>query len=174
MNNFHFKCMAVCLKLRDLFLPRKVILKEADIKPGFVVLDYGCGVGSYSILAAKMVGEKGKVYALDVHPLAVKAVQRAASKRGLKNIETILSDCATGLGNESVDVVLLCDTFHTLSQPKMVLKELHRVLKDDGVLLFNDHHLKEDEIMSRLTEEGLFKLSKKGRWIYSFVKQVQK
>ena len=170
MSNFHFRFMAFCFKLRDLFLPPKRILEEAEIKPGCVVLDYGCGPGSYSIAAAEMVGAGGKVYALDIHPLACKAVQKAASKKGLKNIETISSDCATGLEKESVDVALLYDTFHWLSRKKAVLEELHRVLKRDGMLSFNDHGMKENDIISGVTEAGLFRLSRKGKKTYSFLK----
>jgi methylase of polypeptide subunit release factors len=46
-------------------------------------LDFGCGSGSYAIPAAKMVRERGIVYALDIHPLAVKAVEKKAKKLGL-------------------------------------------------------------------------------------------
>jgi len=81
VSNFNFRFMALCLKLRDLFLPREIILQEAQIEPGFVVLDFGCGPGSYSVLAAQMVGATGKIYALDIHPLAGQMVQKAAAKK---------------------------------------------------------------------------------------------
>lgn len=60
----------------------------------------------------------------------------------LANVETIHSDCKTGLPDNSVDAVLLYDTFHDLSDPDGVLEELHRVLKPDGILSFSDHHMK--------------------------------
>ena len=67
-------------------------LKKAGIKEGQTVLDFGCGPGHYAIAAAKMVGAKGKVYALDIHPLAVQSVEKKAKKEGLTNITTIVSD----------------------------------------------------------------------------------
>jgi ubiquinone/menaquinone biosynthesis C-methylase UbiE len=167
-SDFHFKVMAFIFKLRDFFSPRKNILKEAGIRPGFRVLDYGCGPGSYTTAAAELVGGSGKVYALDIHPLAIRMVRDIASKNKLTNVETILSDCKTGLPDNSVDVVLLYDTFHDLSDPNGVLQELHRVLKPDGLVSFSDHHMKEQEIISRVTETGLFKLSRKGERTYSF------
>lgn len=170
-NNFHFKFMSFGFKFRDLFLPRKNILKEVEIKPGLHILDYGCGPGSYSIVAAELVGTAGKVYALDIHPLAGQRVQNVASKKGLTNIDTICSDCATGLENNSVDVVLLYDIFHELSEQNRVLEELHRVLKPNGILSFNDHHMKENEILSKMTNRGLFRLSRKGKRTYSFLKK---
>ena len=82
----------------------------------------------------------------------------------------ICSDCRIGLPDSTVVVVLLYDTFHALGGPNGVLKELHRVLKSDGILSFSDHHIKEDEIVSKVTHGGLFRLSRKGKKTYSFVK----
>ena len=171
MRNLDFRFMSLSFIFRDIFLPRKNILAEVGIKPGFSILDYGCGSGSYTIPAAQLVGESGKVYSLDIHPLAVQQVQKVVAKKRLTNIETILSDCATTLPEESIDVTLLYDTLHALGDPDGVLAELHRVLKPNGILSFNDHHMKEEnEIMSKITDKGLFKLLRKGKRVYNFQK----
>jgi ubiquinone/menaquinone biosynthesis C-methylase UbiE len=172
MGNFSFRIMSLMFKIRDLLIPRINILKEVDIKQGFYILDYGCGPGSYSIIASEMVGQEGKVYSLDINPLAVQTVKNKAEKRGLKNIETICSSSATGLREEGIDVILLYDTFHHFSNPNEILKELHRVLKPSGILSFSDHHLKESEIVSGVTKSGLFKLSEKGKKTYRFIKKT--
>jgi ubiquinone/menaquinone biosynthesis C-methylase UbiE len=169
-TDFAFRFMSFLFIFRDILLPRKDVLAEVGIKPGFHILDYGCGPGSYAVVAARLVKESGKVYALDIHPLAIQKVRDAASKRGLANIETILSDCATGLPDESIDIVLLYDTFHELGKPDEVLAELHRVLKPNGILSFSDHHMKENEIVSKITDKGLFRLSRKGKRVYNFLK----
>jgi len=171
MSNFDFQFMSVGYKLRDFFLPRKNIMKEVGVEPGFHVLDFGCGPGSYIVPLVKLVGESGKIYALDVHPLAIQRVQDIASKKQLANVETILSDCQTGLPDNSLDAVLLYDAFHHLSDPNGVLKELHRVLKPDGILSLSDHHMKENEIESQVTNSGLFSLSRKGQRTYTFLKK---
>jgi ubiquinone/menaquinone biosynthesis C-methylase UbiE len=170
-SNFGFRFMALGYKFRDLRLPRKNVLIEVGIKPGFHVLDYGCGPGSYIVPLAQLVGESGKIYALDSYPLAIQKARDIASKKQLANVETILSDCKTGLRDSSLDVVLLYDIFHHLSGPNRILKELHRVLKLDGVLSLSDHHMKEDEIVSGVTNSGFFALSRKGRRTYSFLKK---
>jgi len=170
-SNLDFRFMALSFKVRDFFQPREEILKEVGIKPGFYILDYGCGSGGYTIPAAQMAGEAGKIYALDMHPLAIQMVQSRAARKKLTNIETILSDGASGLPDQSLDAVLLYDTFHDLAEPDEVLAELHRVLKPAGILSFNDHHLKdESEIIARITGNGLFQLSKKGKKVYNFHK----
>jgi len=91
ISNFDFRFMSFGYKFRDFFNPPKSVLKEIDIKPGYYVLDYGCGPGSYSIAAAKMVGKSGKVYALDIHPFAIKQVNSITLGKKLENIETISS-----------------------------------------------------------------------------------
>ena len=168
--NLDFRLMSLAFRLRDFRLPRMEILKEVGIQTGFRVLDYGCGPGSYVATASDLVGPSGKVYALDIHPLAVQGVQRLVSRRGLTNVGTILSDCQTGLPNDFVDVALLYDIYHDLGEPDRVLKELHRVLKPGGFLSFSDHHMKGEEIMARITAGALFCLAGKGRMTYKFSK----
>jgi hypothetical protein len=51
-----------------------------------------------------------------------------------------------------------------------VLTELRRVLKPAGLLSFSDHHMKEGEILSGITETGLFRLSEKGKKTYGFLR----
>jgi ubiquinone/menaquinone biosynthesis C-methylase UbiE len=171
MSNFDFQFMSVGYKFRDFFSPRLNILKEVEIKPGFNVLDFGCGPGSYIVPLVKLVGESGKIYALDIHPLAIQRVQGIALKKQLANVETILSDCQTGLPDNSLDAVLLYDAFHHLSDPDVVLKELHRVLKPEGILSFGDHHMKEKEIVAEAVNDRLFRLLRKGQRTYTFLKK---
>ena len=170
MPNLHFRFMSLIFAFQDLHLPRVNILREVGIQRGFGVLDYGCGPGSYIIPLAELVGESGKIYALDIHPLAIRKVHSIASKKQLANVETILSDCQTGLADNSLDLVLLYDIFHDLSDPNRILEELHRVLKPEGILSFSDHHMKENEIVSGVTNSGLFKLATRGKRTYTFSK----
>ncbi len=170
MSNFGFKTMAFTFKIRDFFKPRKDIVKEVGIKEGFRVLDYGSGSGSYIPVISELVGRSGKVYALDIQPLAIEMVKNIVAKKQLKNVETILSDRKTGLPDDNMDRVLLYDVFHDLTDPDEVLEELHRVLKPDGILSLSDHHLKENEIVSSLTKTESFTLLRKGQKTYSFIK----
>lgn len=168
MRNLHFRVMALIFKLRDFFVSPTSKLREAGIKQGHHVLDYGCGPGSYTVAAAELVGDTGQIYALDIHPLAMQKVKKLASKKGVTNIEPICSDCATGLEAGSIDVVMLYDTFHELESQGDVLKELHRVMKPKSVLSFSDHHMKKEEILSSLTNSGLFKFTWRGERTYTF------
>jgi len=165
--------MALSYKLRDFLRPRQVIIQEAGIKTGDIVLDFGCGPGSYILPLSELVGPEGRAYALDTNLLAIQAVERLAARRQLKNVVTIKSNGPTGLPEGYFDVILLYDVFHDLAKPEEVLGELHRVLKPEGILSLSDHHLKENQILYGLTGKNLFELAKKGRFTYSF-KKIQK
>ena len=171
ISNLGFRGMTLIFKFRDFFSPRMSLLKEVGIRPGFRVLDYGCGPGSYIAPLSELVGSLGEIYALDIHPFAIKKVQNITSTRGLTNVKTIQSDCDTGLPDSSMDVVLLYDTFHGLSEPDSILQEMHRILKPEGILSFSDHHMKEETILWKVTTGNLFKLLARGQRTYSFSKE---
>lgn len=171
MSNLAFNGMSFIFKIRYFLFPCRDILKEADIKPGFHVLDYGCGPGGYLLDTVKLVGQSGMVYALDIHPLAVQKIENLARKKRLTNVKAICSDCQAGLPDDSVDVVLLYDTFHMLGDPEAVLSELHRVLRQDGTISFTADHMDKDDAVSRVTSSRLFRLSKEGAKTLSFSKQ---
>ena len=171
MSNFAFKMMAnVGLPIRNLFMPPAKMLAEIEINPGNKILDYGCGPGAFTIMIAEKIGQSGIVYALDIHPLAIKAVEQKAQKRNLTNIKTILSSCSTSLPENCLDLVIFFDVFHALRNQEEVLIELHRVLKPEAIMCFSDHHMKEPQILPLFIENGLFKLMKKGRRTFSFGK----
>lgn len=170
MYSLGFKLMSLVFKVRDLLRPRSDVLKEAEIEPGFAVLDFGCGPGSYIAPLVELVGPTGKIYALDIHPLAIHEVKKMAKRNGFENILTIESDCHTGLPDNSVDTALLYDVFHDLVHPDDVLRELHRVLKADGTLSFSDHHMKDEQVLTRVTGAGIFRLVRKSRKTYNFAK----
>ena len=172
MSNIWFKMMALEFKVRDYLHPRQEIVNEIGLKPGLQVLDFGCGPGGYVLAVSQAIGPTGKLYALDALPVAVNMVNNIAAKKGLTNLKTILSECDTSLEDRQLDVALLYDVFHDLENQNAVLTEIDRVLNSNGVLSFSDHHLKDDEIISKITGTGLFKLQKKGKYTYNFGKQT--
>lgn len=171
MSNFGFRIMSAFIDRRNKKNPPSKLLQEARVKEGFRILDFGCGPGGHSIAAAELVGPSGKVYALDIHRLAIRKVAEETKKRELSNIETIQSDCATGLDSENLDMVFLYDIIHGLADLSGVLKELHRVLKPDAVLSVNDHHMKDEVLISKIEDGKLFKLKGRGVNFFNFRKK---
>ncbi len=123
------------------------------------VVDYGCGPGSFSIPAAELVGRTGSVVAVDIHPLAVKTVADRASRKGFDNVRTVLvQGYDTGVEASSVDRALLIDTIHAIEDPDALFREIHRVLKPDGLLFMEKGHMAMSEQRRILEQTGLFEV----------------
>jgi ubiquinone/menaquinone biosynthesis C-methylase UbiE len=168
-SDLKYKMMVnIGMPIRNLFMPPDKMLAETDIKTGYQVLDYGCGPGTFTIKIAERVGSEGFVHALDIHPLAKKYVEQKALSKNLSNVNAILSNCSTGLPENSIDYAIIFDVYHELDNPEDVLVEIKRVLKAKGILCFSDHHMGEDEIIENLTKKEMFGLEKKGKRTYSF------
>ena len=158
LPNITFRLMAFFLALHRRFVDIRKPMERAGIKEGQTILDFGCGPGFYTIAAAKMVGAKGKVYALDIHPLAVRSVEKKAKKEGLTNITTILSDRDTGLPDQSIDVALAYDMIHMVKDKQALARELHRILKPNGLLSVIVGHIQVEDVLKILEQDGLFSL----------------
>ncbi|MFX1275571.1 MAG: class I SAM-dependent methyltransferase [Promethearchaeota archaeon] len=168
MPNIGFKMMSALFTVRDLFNDPMKKIKKAKVSRGHHVLDYGCGPGAYTIAAAKVVGDSGKVYAADIHPLSAKKINAKALSMRLENIETITTDCYIGLDDESIDRILCFDMFHMLKEPNKVLKEFHRVIKPNSILSLDCHHL--NDIQNRIEQSKYFKLVDKIGKTFNFEK----
>lgn len=152
-----FALMVLVFRVRDSIWPPENTLRRIGVSPGHTFLDFGCGPGSFSMAAARLVGPAGKVYALDVNPLTVRRVQKNAEKESLKNITAISADNPSGLPSHSVDVAFLHDVLHLLADTPSVIAGLHRALKREGWLWVGDHHMKEAAIVSAVTAGEFFR-----------------
>lgn len=89
MSDLAFILMTAVFKIMDFFYSYiKNRIRKLGIRPGMTIVDYGCGPGRYTIPFAERTGERGKVYAIDIHELALAAVRRKAAQKRLNNIET--------------------------------------------------------------------------------------
>jgi len=132
------------------------VLKRIGIRRGQTVLDFGCGSGTYTIPAAKIVGEWGRVYALDKDKEALDELMQKAESTGLRNMERVETsgELKIELTNESVDVVLLFDVFHSYYFPqaddrRRLLSEIYRIMKPTAFVSVWPKHMEsetEDEV----------------------------
>jgi len=169
-SNLDFRLMSLTFLLRDWLRPPAKILEEEGVRSGMTILDFGCGPGGFSLSAAELVGPEGLVYAVDIHSLAVKSVQRGAEKRGFKNIRMVSGGGLANVPEESVDIALFYDVLHDLPEPVLILMGLHRVLKPNGVLSIRDHHIEEAPLRSIITSGGHFLFTGSNRWAFQFAK----
>ncbi|RLI10094.1 SAM-dependent methyltransferase [Candidatus Bathyarchaeota archaeon] len=171
-DRVHFRMISfVHDTLYGLFVNPYGLLNAAGLKSGQKVLEVGCGPGFFTIPAAKIVGEKGKVYTLDVNPVAVETVRRKIKEKDLKNIEVILADASeTGLPDESIDVAFLFGVVHALGDVDAVIWEMHRVLKAKGVLSIQKSWWSEKKLLDAVTKNGLFSFREKTSRVFKFEK----
>lgn len=159
MNNLGFRFMSIYFRFRDYFSPPNKILEKVGIPKDSNILDFGAGSGSYSIPAAQLVGPTGRVYAADIHILAIREIRKKADMKGIKNIQTIHTDCETKLPDASIDVVLLFYVIHDFKNPDSILRELVRILKPKGILAVIDHKFDKDKVVSTISHAtGILKL----------------
>jgi len=148
-------------------------LKKSGVNEGQTILDLGCGIGRFTLLAARIVGTAGKVYALDIHPLHQAIVRVRAKMEKAENISTILADSSdTGLPDRTIDVVFINDAFHEFADKKGTLREVSRVLKPSGILAIDEHEMKESKLLNVVAEVNLFSLAEKDKRLYKFKKLV--
>lgn len=184
MTWFAFKIMIIVMNIRKKFFNRNIEeeVNLAGTKIGNHVLDFGCGPGFNTIPAAQKVKKQGKVFALDISPQAIKIVRNKAVKNKLENIKTILSDCNTGIENNSIDIVYLHNMLPYVKDKEKVLSEIHRILKIGGKLSYISRSISkscgigdtfDDKKIKRfLVSKNMFKLTKErnGHFIFEKIK----
>lgn len=127
-------------------LKGETILREFGIKVGQKILDFGCGTGVYSVIASRIVGNTGKIYALDYDEDTLRELFDKIKTQNIKNIEIIKTSkkISIPLKNNYIDVVLMYDVYHLIDKDDRIklLNELSRVLKDkSGFLSYYATHI---------------------------------
>jgi len=107
-----------------------------------------------------MVGKKGIVYAVDIHPLALKKVEKMGKRKGINNVKTLFAKNIEKIKENSIDTVILFDVLHDINNKENTLKNIEKLLKPKGKLTFKDHELKKGEIKSLISENTSLNLHK--------------
>ena len=133
------------------------VLSAVGVEEGKAVLDLGCGSGTYTIPAAKLVGDDGRVYAVDVSRKALDRMEEKAEREGLKNIVRI--DASAGekipLEDETVDVMLLIDVLQEIDDRSALFDEAYRILRQGGVVIVYPMHIEAEEVERLATSKSL-------------------
>jgi ubiquinone/menaquinone biosynthesis C-methylase UbiE len=165
-----FRLMSWIFVIRDMLFSVGKKLDQFGIEEGFYLVDFGCGPGSYLEHASRLVGATGKVYAVDVHPLAVAAVREKISKRNLKNVNPVL---ATGypvnIDSHSIDIIYALDMFHHIKDSQPFLEELQRLLKPEGTLFIESGHQRLNAARQKILDSGCWKVITEDRNLFTCV-----
>ncbi len=158
---------------RDKKLQIGRVMDLLGIQPGRSVADIGAGSGWFTVRAAQRVGPAGMVFAEDINPKAVEAIEARVKKERMGNVRTVLgTPDDPKLPPRSVDAVLMLKVYHEIAHPVAVMKELRLALKAGarvGIIDRNgngtDHGLDRKVVEQEMVEAG-FKVD--GR--YDFTK----
>jgi SAM-dependent methyltransferase len=147
---------------RDERLQINRVMDILGIVPGKTVADVGAGSGWFTVRAARRVGERGMVYAVDINPEAIRYIDNRAKKEKLHNVKTILGKADDPvLPAGAVDAVLVLKTYHEVAEPVAVLRNLRAALRAGakvGIIDRNgngeDHGVGRDVVLHEATEAG--------------------
>jgi predicted methyltransferase len=124
---------------REIAAHAREIVAACKLKPGMAIADVGAGTGLFTRRFAVEVGEKGKVFAVDIAPTFLRHIKKTCEEAKLKNVETILCDpSSTKLPKNSVDLVFICDTYHHFEFPQRTLRSIHDALRPGGNIVLID------------------------------------
>jgi ubiquinone/menaquinone biosynthesis C-methylase UbiE len=114
--------------------PQKIV--GPYVQPGMTVIDVGCGVGYFSVPMAQMVGERGRVMAVDLQQQMLEMVRRRAEKAGVA-ARVVLHKCEQNrLGlTAQADFALMFAMLHEVPDQRLLLGEIYACLKPSGKLL---------------------------------------
>jgi len=133
------------------------VLTELGVKAGQEILDFGCGSGTYTIPAAKLVGKDGRVYALDINKGTLDRMEERAKQEGLRNIVRIDTPSEGGipLEDETIDLILMIDVLQEIDNRESLFDEVYRILKTGGIVSVYPMHIAEEEVEKLATSKGL-------------------
>ena len=120
------------------FIKPQNVVAQMGLKVGDIVADFGSGSGFFALGAARMVGNTGKVIAVDVQQSKLTATFSAGSQQGYKNIQILqanLDEPLSGIDEASCDAVMMASVLHEVHDRSVLLQNAYKVLKTGGLLL---------------------------------------
>jgi arsenite methyltransferase len=113
--------------------------RAAAIRPGDTVLDVGAGSGTDALIAARLAGPQGKVYALDMTPAMSAKLRALVSRLGIANIQVLEGNAEfIPLADASVDVVTSNGMLNLVPDKLKAIQEIRRVLRPGGRMQIAD------------------------------------
>jgi ubiquinone/menaquinone biosynthesis C-methylase UbiE len=139
---------------RDNWQRADEIISELNLKPGSSVADIGCHEGYITIKLTKTVNKSGKVFAVDVEQSKLDKLKGHLTKRNITNVEIIKGDYdSPKLSVNSVDGVIILDTYHEMDDHDKILQHIKAALKPGGRLVLCEAIAEERRNLSRQDQE---------------------
>jgi ubiquinone/menaquinone biosynthesis C-methylase UbiE len=140
-------------------------IKRIGIRQGWQILDFGCGKGYYALPAARVVGTRGLVYALDHDTHALSVLTDQATRMGLFNIRIVhsMDELALFLHDNLLDAALFYDVIHSYYfsayERSCLLHAMSKIIKDSAVVSVFPRHMNRFEVDGIKRELGEYGFS---------------
>lgn len=120
---------------RRKLLPPEETLCRLGLDEGTVVADIGCGIGYFTLSAARIVGRQGKVFALDILAEMLEIVKEKTIEHHLTNVELVqVKENDFILAEKTIEYALACLVVHEAENPMDFFREVYRILQTGGRL----------------------------------------
>ena len=115
------------------------LIKNMEIKTDDTIADIGAGSG-YHVFKMAPLAENGLVYAVDIQPEMLEAIELKKRSKRVSNVETVLgSEKSINLPKNSLDKILLVDVYHEFSYPAEMVGSIKNALKSNGQLFLIEY-----------------------------------
>jgi ubiquinone/menaquinone biosynthesis C-methylase UbiE len=169
-------------RFRKMMQPPDKIVERSGIKEGMTVMDLGCGPGTYTVDVARAVGNKGKVYAVDIQQAMINRLENKLKKPENKDVHNIIPKVANAyelpFSNDSLDLVYMVAVLQEIPDKQRALREVYRVLKNNGILAVSEFLPDPDyplrSTTRRMCEEAGFRLKGNYGNIFNYTLQFEK
>ena len=137
------------------------LIKNMKIKSNEVIADIGAGSGYHAFRIASLV-TNGLVYAVDIQPEMLMAIEKTKEFRKVENIKTILgTEKTVELPKNSVDKILMVDVYHEFSFPVEMINSIKNALKPNGELFLIEYRAEDLKVpikrIHKMTEKQAVK-----------------
>ena len=137
------------------------LIKNMKIKSNEVIADIGAGSGYHAFRIASLV-TNGLVYAVDIQPEMLMAIEKTKEFKKVENIKTILgTEKTVELPKNSVDKILMVDVYHEFSFPVEMINSIKNALKPNGELFLIEYRAEDLKVpikrIHKMTEEQTVK-----------------
>lgn len=132
----------------------RLLLESLKIRPGDRIADIGAGSGYFTFRLSKLVGEEGKIYAVDIQAEMLTLIRNKAKELGVDNIELVQgTPLSPKLPEASVDLILMVDVYHEFSHPWEMTVEMLNALKPGGRIVFVEYRLEDPTVPIKLVHK---------------------
>lgn len=148
---------------RDEWQKPDAVIQALNLQEGQVVADIGAGSGYFTLRLARMVGQKGRVFAVDIDEGMLSYLRQRLAQEKMQNVQVMqVPPHDPLLIDGSLDLAFICNTYHHLEDREVYLRKLHKALKPNGRLVIVDFYKKEGmpvgpPMPMRLSEETVKK-----------------